>query len=734
MEYSPLFISQCKVNIDYIKISNDKITDMVIYDIDIDLIIKNFELVYKDLLTIKNRDNITLISTLLKKSYNNGLPLLKTIVEKQNYISMLSCVLHKINIMDNVKKIKYIEILVDGFKDCQQMQYRITYNLYVELTNFFSIEARIKLLIECLKKKWLHETIYECLKIKNGIIDIHIENSYINIINSEIPMIDHIMVKYDKLTHSVENNNCIDIYISKINAEDIIKIICDNLINDTNNELNSEICRWLKIYDMYNSSSYDENGLITIDTIIKMLIKLNIIIEPEYKHNIKKKIKSIDYEINDDEDYIYDNEDNGDEYYEDEYYEYEYTEEDILNETNLKLANEEKNKLFFIERIFIENIVLFPYFLTQLSKDKKTITTKLIITIKNNVAINIEYIINGSKLLKHFFEHMILLQINKKYLYDWTNIILIEDIEIFYNLILNEIKIAHTKCIICNKLHDGYVDTIISCKNEFCIEQFTENKMGKDVMIEIKNNPQVVELLILFTYWACNNKHTRDIIFNLFPKKFIKDGLKNYDLIIESLDRMITIPLLKDMIDTNCFQSYFEDDVYMNETMYLLHWIINSNRTQLKFIDNDIQTEDEKLILKDIKNGYLFQIINNPEKEKNFKINSIINKVERVYHGSSSYSWQSIIRNSLQNLSGTSLQANGQAYGKGVYLTTSLITVNQYSKKCDSNFKNKSLNIEKCYLILDKIINNASIKPLAPSDFRIEENTDNIIMRYLVCF
>jgi len=438
MEYTPLFISECTVNIEYIKQTDINIIDTITHEIDIDLIINNFILIYKKLSTITNRDNTTLIKTLIKKSYENGLPLLKTEEEKQNFILMLSYVLYKIYKMDNKKKCIYIEILTDGFKECQQMQYRTTYNLYVELTNFFSIDTRIKLLIECLKKKWLHETIYECLEIKNKLFDIHIENSFINIINKELPIFNNVMIKYDVLTHSINNNNCVNIYISKINAEDIIKIIYDNLINDKSIEINAEICRWLKIHDMYNPLSYDDNGYITLNTIIKILIKLNIIIEPKYIE--RQKIKYTEYVDTEyiDTEYV----DTDEEYsYDDEYYEYEYTEEDIIKENNLKIINEEKNKVIVIERIFIENIISFPYFLTQLSKDKQIITIKIIITIKFETAINIEIIVNGSKLLKHLFEHMFLLQIKNKYLYDWTTIISIENIEIFYNLILNEIKI-----------------------------------------------------------------------------------------------------------------------------------------------------------------------------------------------------------------------------------------------------------------------------------------------------
>jgi poly [ADP-ribose] polymerase 6/8 len=42
-----------------------------------------------------------------------------------------------------------------------------------------------------------------------------------------------------------------------------------------------------------------------------------------------------------------------------------------------------------------------------------------------------------------------------------------------------------------------------------------------------------------------------------------------------------------------------------------------------------------------------------------------------AFHGSSIENWHSIIRQGLRNASGTKLQVNGAAYGKGIYLSTS---------------------------------------------------------------
>lgn len=86
----------------------------------------------------------------------------------------------------------------------------------------------------------------------------------------------------------------------------------------------------------------------------------------------------------------------------------------------------------------------------------------------------------------------------------------------------------------------------------------------------------------------------------------------------------------------------------------------------------------------------------------NIEYSSIIeNNLENnnvLFHGSLIYSWYNIIKNGLKNLSGTKLMANGQLYGKGIYLSDCLSMASSYSRQF-----NNYTNVIGVFMINDEI-------------------------------
>ena len=187
------------------------------------------------------------------------------------------------------------------------------------------------------------------------------------------------------------------------------------------------------------------------------------------------------------------------------------------------------------------------------------------------------------------------------------------------------------------------------------------------------------------------------------------------------------------MVMTNSLKEYFMDDLFMKQQYYLLSWIINSKRTNMEYIEE--KNDFENLLTLNL-NCNLFKIINTPEKEnefKNIKDTLIDKETEFAYHGSALCNWHSIIRNSLQNLSGTNYQLNGASYGHGIYLAKDFVTSVQYSSRSNkiavlSQFE---CSYSHCVLVVEKY-KNININNSIPNHIYVVNNDKLIIMRYII--
>lgn len=69
-----------------------------------------------------------------------------------------------------------------------------------------------------------------------------------------------------------------------------------------------------------------------------------------------------------------------------------------------------------------------------------------------------------------------------------------------------------------------------------------------------------------------------------------------------------------------------------------------------------------------------------PERQAKFEALRAAHGSRFAWHGSRPENWHAILRSGLRNASGTKLQLNGAAHGKGIYLSTSVAYSENYSQ------------------------------------------------------
>ena len=106
----------------------------------------------------------------------------------------------------------------------------------------------------------------------------------------------------------------------------------------------------------------------------------------------------------------------------------------------------------------------------------------------------------------------------------------------------------------------------------------------------------------------------------------------------------------------------------------LFNWILSSNQAHIVSLQGPhrIQSMGTK---------YQFLMRSaSPEGEKYFDTLKKKHGSCFGFHGSDVENWHSILRNGIRNMSGTALQINGAAYGKGVYISPSAAMSLGYSR------------------------------------------------------
>jgi ubiquitin-protein ligase len=201
-----------------------------------------------------------------------------------------------------------------------------------------------------------------------------------------------------------------------------------------------------------------------------------------------------------------------------------------------------------------------------------------------------------------------------------------------------------------------YICSEESCNKPDCIKSKYSLVTDNTVMDAYNRDPTVFDFLMKTTIYGANGAK-RDKVFTPFPPIF-KD-FNELDLVIKKLDLNQLYATIK--------MSYKDSELYekLGSQVYgFIKYVILSNNFRLKTDKLDVvKFVDLEVVLG--KDMVVFEVIHDIIKIKDFdRINP-----NYLYHGSGISNWYSIMRNGLKNYSGTTLMANGQAYGAGIYLS-----------------------------------------------------------------
>jgi hypothetical protein len=121
-------------------------------------------------------------------------------------------------------------------------------------------------------------------------------------------------------------------------------------------------------------------------------------------------------------------------------------------------------------------------------------------------------------------------------------------------------------------------------------------------------------------------------------------------------------------------------------------------KNDFDYIFENLKNSDDDMTFKNKIGELEYTIIKNAISNNNFIFNSHGNNIIKIsysadieakfaskqhflYHGSNMYSWYPIIKNGLQNMSGTALQLNGAAHGSGMYFSDSFHFAGGYARQ-----------------------------------------------------
>lgn len=257
---------------------------------------------------------------------------------------------------------------------------------------------------------------------------------------------------------------------------------------------------------------------------------------------------------------------------------------------------------------------------------------------------------------------------------------------------------ANRFCLICCKPMEFEGLKPAVCSRNLCTMAFEDLGIGFNLATEIRENPEVADLLITFAYSAClkntmhfivpinctakNPETGKEETFRL-PAPVTKNTNSNAQVQLKDDAELLNQPRLMECLNACpsvkdlCVmaeqgQAYMKQQLNKLDVLLypLLRWIFTSTRAHLR----PLKPHER---VKEIPSKAQFALLSStPEREARFqrlKHGAEIDKGQGkgsiyAWHGSSTSNWHSIMRTGLKNLSNTSLMTTGAAYGAGIYM------------------------------------------------------------------
>ena len=322
------------------------------------------------------------------------------------------------------------------------------------------------------------------------------------------------------------------------------------------------------------------------------------------------------------------------------------------------------------QKIFIE------YHNTLLCKKLYTLEIKNsnnIIVDYYHIKINYKFDIDKIELLPEMdnFDstHIFRLLSLKNFFHTSNHIKLDEEIITEYLLSLNNILSLGYKnyCTICGcELNAKGLDKLSHCNNFNCINEYYSIPTDNRVLDLYNQDPRV--FMFLLNIFVSGLSHPK-VSQTFKPLPYISN--------ISNVSELINI---------------IPDELQIQNHNKIMNKLNNASN------DLDLYSKLNKYSYSVIKNAISNNYFSMSSRENIFSDNSTIfihinysaeieNKFQQnhyLFHGSSIHSWYPIIKNGLKVMSGTALQANGSAYGKGIYFSDSFELSLGYSTKYNS--------------------------------------------------
>lgn len=213
------------------------------------------------------------------------------------------------------------------------------------------------------------------------------------------------------------------------------------------------------------------------------------------------------------------------------------------------------------------------------------------------------------------------------------------------------------------------------CTKDLCLHQFVTVGVGVSLIMEIKRDPYVADLLIS-VFCNCSRSKFFD------PKPPLKPG-QSFEKLISNLPKMNSIIHCRD--DRELINEYGSDVVD------LLRWIIFTCRSNFLMLPRKLEFKQFRSNHGSNRCFQFMALTASPEQENIFQQLKKIYGSRFLWHGSIVERWHRIIRQGLKNMTGTKYQLVGQACGPGIYFAPLSSTSIGYSPPAENLYAKSAL-------------------------------------------
>lgn len=355
--------------------------------------------------------------------------------------------------------------------------------------------------------------------------------------------------------------------------------------------------------------------------------------------------------------------------------------------------------------------------------------TKLRYNIKNNKINLIPLEINSVHLLrliglKKIPKYNLELDIQIEQLY-------LPDILFEINLILDKKNILSIKdyCSICaHPLNIKGMGKIQCCDKQLCLTKSKIKVLDYRITEIFHKDPDLTELLI--NVLISGTSHPKqEKIFKPLP---VLPDINNLSELKEKLDE----ELKKGNLNIENIKESKNDIELYRKIGFTSYGIINNAISDNYFSMSTIKKfstevlKSQRLRISETESVFDSERIKFIGLNYSYEIESVFKKENFLFHGSPMYSWYPIIKNGLKVMSGTEFQANGAAYGNGIYFSDSFQFSLAYSSSRAFEDVNKK-KIRKSVVGIFEINDNIE-KYLKSPNIYVIDNDKIMLLRYLV--